>query len=124
VPDSMLLPLWLTESVASPVGLYYAGLLGNRLSIFRTIHRSAHCTADATKDSIRGLLLQSNRSSVVFRCRATRIPATIASTACVPLPSQHRNMFRLVFASKIVLVSCAWQPKKTAGREPYNLSPP
>jgi hypothetical protein len=41
-------------------------LAGNTLSIFRII-RSAHCTAEATIDSVRGLGLESDNSSVVFR---------------------------------------------------------
>jgi hypothetical protein len=44
----------------------------NTLSIFFMI-RSAHCTAAATKDSVLGLERLSNKSSVVFRYRATRI---------------------------------------------------
>jgi hypothetical protein len=44
----------------------------------------AHWTAAATSDSVLGLERLSNKSSVVFRCRATRIPATIASTRLRP----------------------------------------
>jgi hypothetical protein len=46
--------------------------------------RSAHWTAAATSDSVLGLERLSNRSSVVFKCRATRIPATISSTRLRP----------------------------------------
>src|SRR5438128_1022839 len=48
-------------------------------------------------DSVLGLGLESNRSSAVFRCRATRIPATIASTRLRPssIPTFYR--FRLLF---------------------------
>jgi len=41
-------------------------LAGNTLSIFRMI-RSAHCTADATSDSVLGLGFVSYKSSAVFR---------------------------------------------------------
>ncbi len=53
------------------------------LSIFRMI-RSAHWTADATIASVRGLERLSNRSSVVLRCRATRMPAIIPNTRLRP----------------------------------------
>ena len=56
---------------------------GNAASILRMI-RSAHCTALAINDSVLGLGFESIRSSMVFRCRATRIPATIASTRLRP----------------------------------------
>ena len=36
---------------------------------------SAHCTAAATMASVLGLTRLSKRSSVLLRCRATRIPA-------------------------------------------------
>lgn len=46
--------------------------------------RSAHCTADAISDSVRGLGRLSCKSSVFFRCRATSIPATMANTRFLP----------------------------------------
>jgi hypothetical protein len=46
--------------------------------------RSAHCTADAMRLSVLGLGRLSPRSSGVLRCRATRIPATMASTRLRP----------------------------------------
>jgi hypothetical protein len=55
----------------------------NTLSILRMI-RSAHWTAAATKYSVLGLGFESRRSSAVFKCRVTRIPATMASTRLRP----------------------------------------
>ncbi len=46
--------------------------------------RSAHCTADEIRYSVRGLGRLSPRSAGVFKCRATRIPATMASTRFRP----------------------------------------
>ena len=71
----------------------------NTLSIFRMI-LLAHCTAAATIDSVLGLGLESNRSSAVFRCRATSIPATMASTRLRPssIPTFYR--FRLLFVQQ------------------------
>src|SRR5579872_6823688 len=66
----------------------FPGELPNTPSI-RVMIRSAHCTADAIKHSVRGLGRLSPRSSGVFRCRATRIPATMASTRL--RPSSIRN---------------------------------
>jgi hypothetical protein len=70
---------WFWGAAASELRGYF----GNTPSIFRMI-RSAHWTAAATSDSVLRLERLSNRSSVVFGCRATRIPATIASTRLRP----------------------------------------
>jgi hypothetical protein len=61
----------------------FPGELPNTPSI-RVMIRSAHCTADAIRHSVRGLGRLSPRSSGVLRCRATRIPATMASTRLRP----------------------------------------
>ena len=66
---------------------------GSSLSVTRRIAeqaidllmvRSAHWTADETRFSVRGLGRLLSRSSGVFRCRATRIPATMANTLLRP----------------------------------------
>src|SRR5271166_2186031 len=59
---------------------------------------SAHCTAAATRDSVLGLGLESKRSSVVFKWRATRIPATIASTRLRPSSMNAAYHIRFLFA--------------------------
>src|ERR1035438_5411077 len=48
------------------------------------IIRSAHWTALAINDSVLGLGRDSCRSSGFFRCRATKIPATMAKTRFRP----------------------------------------
>ena len=72
----------------------FPGELPNTPSILVMI-RSAHCTADAIRHSVRGLGRLSPRSSGVFRCRATRISATMASTRLRP----SSIFIRLLFAS-------------------------
>src|SRR5207248_10059135 len=57
--------------------------LANVPSILLMI-RSAHCTAEATSDSVRGLGRLSCKSSVVFRWRATRMLAMIPNTRFRP----------------------------------------
>src|SRR5271157_3130131 len=59
---------------------------------------SAHCTAEATRDSVLGLGFESKRSSVVFKWRATRIPATIASTRLRPSSMNPAYHIRFLFA--------------------------
>src|SRR5271157_3374418 len=59
---------------------------------------SAHCTAEATRDSVLGLGFESKRSSVVFKWRATRIPATIASTRLRPSSMNAAYHIRFLFA--------------------------
>src|SRR5271166_515478 len=56
---------------------------------------SAHCTAEATRDSVLGLGFESKRSSVVFKWRATSIPATIASTRLRPSSTGDRVSYSL-----------------------------
>ena len=70
----------------------------NTLSIFRII-LSAHCTAAATSDSERGVAFESNSSSAVLMCRATRIPATMARTRLRPSSISPSYCFRFSFAS-------------------------
>jgi len=72
--------------------------------------RSAHCTADSISDSVRGLERQSCNSSVFFKCRAIKIPATVANTRFPPSSircrsegqAEARSSFRLFFATRIL----------------------
>src|ERR1017187_7979246 len=66
---------------------------------------SAHGMAEATKDSVLGLGLESKRSSVVFRWRATRIPATIASTRLRPSSMREAYPIRALMAYAKVIAS-------------------
>ena len=59
-----------------------------------------HTSADATKDSVRGPGLLLKRSSVVFRCRATKMPATIASNPLAAL--FHRCMVAVSLFVRLV----------------------
>src|ERR1700694_1053621 len=54
--------------------------------------------------SVPGLHRLSKRSSVVLRCLATKIPATIASTLFLPSSIQASYYFRLLFATVSALL--------------------
>lgn len=66
----------------------------------------------ATIDSVLGLDLVSKRSSVIFRCRATRISATIASTRLRP-----SSMLKIVPVSLFVRYIAKSTPLATVGTE-------
>src|SRR4029077_2649070 len=67
------------------------------LSIFCMI-LSAHWTEAAIIASVRGLPCgPPNKSSAVFKCRATRMPATIANTRLRPSSIRTFYDFRLLF---------------------------
>ena len=73
------------------------------LSIFLMI-RSVQLTALATSDSVLGVERHSCNSSALFKWRATRIPATIASTRLRPSSTAGCYYIRLSFANVIVLL--------------------
>src|SRR5207253_6012734 len=84
---------------------------------------SAHCTAAAISASVYGLLCgPPNRSSAVFKCLATRIPATIANTRFRPSSTHTGYTFRLLFAygSKVCLrPHCVVDSRVWSDRKPW-----
>lgn len=73
---------------------------------------SAHWTAAATIDLVRGLSRVSNRSSLVFRCRATRIPAMMPMTLF--LPSSMPSCYIFAFCSSSLSLALAEHSGKEA----------
>jgi hypothetical protein len=89
-------------------------------SILRMI-RSAHWTAPAINDSVLGLGRDSCRSSGFFRCRATKIPATMAKTRFRPsCHADHASIF--AFCSLLTEIACKWVSFRLA-RDPKAASP-
>ena len=87
---------WRARYPYGPNSLHCYGFRRTSLSTLRSI-RSALWTAAAIMASVHGLPMESNRSSVVLRCRATRIPAIMSIPLALFIHHQMMIHFRFLF---------------------------